>query len=63
MQDNMLQVELSLEVEHALAMLPAGLLGYATSSQAGTTGAALMLTVPRLSLYLRLHDYFMGSFA
>jgi hypothetical protein len=65
----MLQVELSVEVEHALVIVPAGLLGYRTSSSgkgtsdgdAGSTGAALMLAVPRLSLYLRLHDYFMGS--
>ncbi|KAH6910365.1 hypothetical protein BKA70DRAFT_1272889, partial [Coprinopsis sp. MPI-PUGE-AT-0042] len=50
-----------------LTMAPAGLLGYRTSpsgraasgDDAESTGAALMLTVPRLSLYLRLHDYFM----
>lgn len=65
----MLQVEVSVEVEHALVMEPAGLLGYRMSpsgkapsrDNAEPTGAALMLTVPQLSVYLRLHDYFMGE--
>ncbi|EAU91786.1 hypothetical protein CC1G_04554 [Coprinopsis cinerea okayama7 len=65
---NMLQVELSLDVDRGTAVLPSGLLGYRTSSfnmltdsstATEPSGSALMLAFPRLQVYLRLHDYFM----
>lgn len=63
---NMLQVEMYLDIQHALVTLPAGFLGYTTApSPDGSTqddaGACLLLRVSQIQLHLRLHDFFMGT--
>lgn len=51
-------------------MFPAGLLGYEVSDPAQGpapgdvgVGACLILAIPELQLYFRLHDYYMGTAA
>ncbi|KAF6761220.1 hypothetical protein DFP72DRAFT_34729 [Ephemerocybe angulata] len=64
---NMLQVEMVLAAEDVLITLPAGLLGYQTSSttpshqdaEAQDAGACLLLYTRSVQLDLRLHDFFM----
>lgn len=67
---NMLQVEMYLDIQHALVMMPAGFLSHSTTSPTslssmGTfvddTGTCLLLHVSQLQLHLRLHDFFMGT--
>ncbi|KAF8554692.1 hypothetical protein OG21DRAFT_1508579 [Imleria badia] len=59
---NMLQVELSLMVQHGSLLLSAGLPGFekhAIMATANDIGTSLYLAFPELQLNLRLHDYFM----
>ena len=60
----MLQVELTLMVQHGSLLLPAGLPGFekhASMATAKDIGTSLYLAFPELQLDLRLHDYFMGK--
>lgn len=60
----MLQVELTLMVQHGFLLLPAGLPGFekhASMATAKDIGTSLYLAFPELQLDLRLHDYFMGK--
>jgi hypothetical protein len=60
----MLQVELTLMVQHGYFLLPAGLPGFEKHASMVTTkdiGTSLHLAFPELQLDLRLHDYFMGK--
>ena len=64
-QANPLQVEISLCVERATVILPAGLPGYESSgdikdSESGI-GGCVVVTIPEIQLQLRLHDYYMGK--
>ncbi|KAG8213869.1 hypothetical protein J3R82DRAFT_10613 [Butyriboletus roseoflavus] len=59
---NMLQVELTLAVQHGSLLLPAGLPGFekhASMATAKDTGTSLYLAFPELQIDFRLHDYFM----
>lgn len=67
---NMLQVEMYLDIQHALVTMPAGFLSHSTASPTSSpsmgtvvndAGACLLLHVPQLQLHLRLHDFFMGT--
>lgn len=60
----MLQVELTLMVQHGSLLLPVGLPGFekhASMATAKDIGTALYLAFPELQLDFRLHDYFMGK--
>lgn len=63
-QTNMLQVELTIIVQHGSLLLSAGLPGFEKHSSMVTTkdiGTSLHLAFPELQLNLRSHDYFMGK--
>ena len=67
---NMLQVEMYLNIQHALITMPAGFLSHSTANPTSSssietsvdgTGACLLLHVSQLQLHIRLHDFFMGT--
>lgn len=65
----MLEVELAVLVQHGTIMMPAGLPGYERTCTSPDDealndvgiGPGLLLSLPELQLYLRLHDYYMGN--
>ncbi|KAK0486085.1 hypothetical protein IW261DRAFT_776549 [Armillaria novae-zelandiae] len=62
---NMLQVDITVRLDHGCAILPAGLPGYDKSctpkddSEVARIGPCLVLNIPELQLHMRMHDYFM----
>ncbi|KAF9227418.1 hypothetical protein BS17DRAFT_747957 [Gyrodon lividus] len=61
-KSNMLQVEISLMIQHGSLLFPAGLPGYEkynSVTAANDIGASLLLEFPEMQLEFRLHDYFM----
>lgn len=59
-----MQVELTVVVDTADIILPAGLMGYEHGSNLNKSsesiGTCLALTVPEVQLQFRMHDYYMG---
>ncbi|KAJ7287460.1 hypothetical protein C8J57DRAFT_1431026 [Mycena rebaudengoi] len=64
-QSNMLEVDLDVDLQNGLMVIPAGLPGYERSNPLGSDshstgiGACLLLDIPELQVHLRLHDFFM----
>ncbi|KAJ6625576.1 hypothetical protein B0H10DRAFT_1782666 [Mycena sp. CBHHK59/15] len=66
-QRNMLQVDVDVDLQSGLMVLPAGLPGYerstsshdAASSHSPGIGACFLLDIPELQVHFRLHDFFM----
>ncbi|KAF9241526.1 hypothetical protein BU15DRAFT_87119 [Melanogaster broomeanus] len=61
-KSNMLQVEISLMIQHGSLLLPAGLPGYekySSMTDPNDVGTSLLLKFPELQLDFRLHDCFM----
>ncbi|KAJ7647262.1 hypothetical protein FB45DRAFT_987066 [Roridomyces roridus] len=66
-QSNMLQVELEVDLQGGLMVIPAGLPGYEKSDLGSINdplpnpgiGSCLLLDIPELQVHFRLHDYFM----
>ncbi|KAJ7783252.1 hypothetical protein B0H16DRAFT_1877649 [Mycena metata] len=61
-QSNMLQVELDVDLQNGVMVVPAGLPGYESGS--GTEplpgiGSCVLLDLPELQVHFRLHDFFM----
>ncbi|KAJ7218000.1 hypothetical protein GGX14DRAFT_550111 [Mycena pura] len=62
-QRNMLQVELDVDLQNGLMVVPAGLPGYEGSStlrdetQNPSIGSCVLLDTPELQVHFRLHDY------
>lgn len=61
----MLQVEIGLDLQHGLLILPAGLPGYAPARSKALketgVGPCVMLDIPELQLHFRMHDFYMGK--
>lgn len=63
----MLQVELDVDLQNGLMVVPAGLPGYEGSStlrdetQNASIGSCVLLDIPELQVHFRLHDYYMGN--
>lgn len=63
----MLEVDLDVDLQNGLMVIPAGLPGYERSNPLGSDshstgiGACLLLDIPELQVHLRLHDFFMGT--
>ncbi|KAJ6499231.1 hypothetical protein C8R45DRAFT_108777 [Mycena sanguinolenta] len=60
-QSNKLQVDLDVDLQNGLMVIPAGLPGYegpVREHNAGI-GACLLLDIPELQVHFRLHDFFM----
>ncbi len=67
MQSNAIQVELALDIEDGLMVMPAGLPGYeiynlteAYNLDNIDIGESMVLRVPTLQLHLRTNEYYMG---
>ncbi|KAJ7703124.1 hypothetical protein B0H17DRAFT_922585 [Mycena rosella] len=60
-QSNMLQVEVDVDLQNGLMVIPAGLPGYETAAslQDARIGSCLLLDIPELQVHFRLHDFFM----
>ncbi|KAJ7901907.1 hypothetical protein B0H14DRAFT_3080144 [Mycena olivaceomarginata] len=63
-QSNKLQVELDVDLQNGLMVIPAGLPGYESSVRAESLhnagiGSCVLLDIPELQVHLRLHDFFM----
>ncbi|KAJ7497366.1 hypothetical protein FB451DRAFT_229194 [Mycena latifolia] len=65
-QSNMLQVEVDVDLQNGLMVVPAGLPGYEASGllydeapQNCRIGSCLLLDIPELQVHFRLHDFFM----
>ncbi|KAJ7045588.1 hypothetical protein C8F04DRAFT_939778 [Mycena alexandri] len=61
-QSNMLQVELDVDLQNGLMVVPAGLPGYESGSGAEPLpgiGSCVLLDLPELQVHFRLHDFFM----
>lgn len=66
LQSNSLQVVLKASVDSGLIVMPAGMRGYEGERADETLdddniGTCAMLALPELQLFLRTHDYFMGT--
>ncbi|CAK5265757.1 unnamed protein product [Mycena citricolor] len=67
-QRNMMQVDLEIDLQNALMVVPAGLSGYEasaslreSSASPPSIGSCVLLDIPELQVHFRLHDYFMGT--
>ncbi|KAJ7770170.1 hypothetical protein DFH07DRAFT_1004242, partial [Mycena maculata] len=65
-QSNMLQVEVDVDLQNGLMVVPAGLPGYEGSGSlrnealpSAGIGSCLLLDIPELQVHFRLHDFFM----
>ncbi|KAJ7188161.1 hypothetical protein C8R46DRAFT_12137 [Mycena filopes] len=59
---NMLQVELDVDLQDGLMVVPAGLPGYESRSGGETPpgiGSCVLFDIPELQVHFRLHDFFM----
>ncbi|KAJ7072266.1 hypothetical protein C8F01DRAFT_1205872 [Mycena amicta] len=64
-QRNMLEVDLDVDLQNGMLVLPAGLPGYEGSqslrdqTMSGDIGSCLVVDVPELQVHFRLHDFYM----
>ncbi|KAJ6586994.1 hypothetical protein DFH09DRAFT_241649 [Mycena vulgaris] len=65
-QSNMLQVEVDVDLQNGMMVVPAGLPGYEASGSLHDEalhnpgiGSCLLLDIPELQVHFRLHDFFM----
>ncbi len=61
-QSNIFQVDLGINFEDGLIVMPTGLPGFEQAREnEGRIGACSMFKISELQVYMRLHEYYMGE--